>query len=416
MITVGFDFGTHQTKICVEEKEGVELNYSFFKFADDTGKMHYTLPSIIQIDKNDRLLYGYIPPRLEGKIIRYFKQATFTRLTSGPSKTEAILYSIWYVAYILFDLENKYGQAFSIQMGVPSDGAHLDLQKQLAVRILTSAYRLVEDVFKNDKTAFLSATVSELTSLTEFLDYSKNLKEEYAILVFPEAYACLMPLISSSKIEAGMSLMVDIGGGTTDISFFTIKSGRPQVYDFNSVNKGLNFLTDAENRLDEQLDSNVKSSSEINKDRKKDFISTIKCVCQTLIIRLRSEFSKQCRLEEKNLMDALKCRPIIYTGGGSTFKRLRVGYGDFKDVIHISEKEWRTEAISELNTIKALGLCPILSTAYGLSISVANDNIKCEPFQDIFETIRCAVEKKSPYQYGKAYGGFDYGDDWNAWK
>ena len=34
MITVGLDFGTHQTKVCIEDKEGVELNYSFMKFFD----------------------------------------------------------------------------------------------------------------------------------------------------------------------------------------------------------------------------------------------------------------------------------------------------------------------------------------------------------------------------------------------
>ena len=29
MITVGFDFGTHQTKVCIESKGGVELSYTF---------------------------------------------------------------------------------------------------------------------------------------------------------------------------------------------------------------------------------------------------------------------------------------------------------------------------------------------------------------------------------------------------
>ena len=66
------------------------------------------------------------------------------------------------------------------------------------------------------------------------------MKEEYGLLVFPEAYACLNPLISQGKLATGMSLMIDIGGGTTDISFFTIENNKPQVYDFYSINKGLN--------------------------------------------------------------------------------------------------------------------------------------------------------------------------------
>ena len=34
MITVGLDFGTHQTKVCVEEKDRLETRYSFVTFKD----------------------------------------------------------------------------------------------------------------------------------------------------------------------------------------------------------------------------------------------------------------------------------------------------------------------------------------------------------------------------------------------
>lgn len=426
MITVGLDFGTHQTKVCVEEKNGVELSYSFFKFADTEGKLQYTLPSIIMIDGQNRLKYGYVPKGKKKKLIRYFKQATFTSINNGQTQNEAIYYSIWYIAFILFDLEEMYGQDFAIQMGVPTDDARLTHQKQLAAVILASAYTLVEDVFENDKEAFLACTLNQLKEKTEVAIYSKELKDNYGMLVFPEAYACLMPLISSSKIANGMSLMVDIGGGTTDISFFTIKKDpktkqyRPVVYDFNSINMGLNFLTSPDEMDPDRLDSNVQDVSEILKNKRSDFSNNINQVCVALIGKLQREFKKQCNLRMERLMDALKSRPIIYTGGGSTFTILRRGYGGFKDVIHISEKEWRTKSIQELSTIKALGLCPILSTAYGLSISVADDNISCEPFQDIFENIRGAEEEGghvvNKYKYGKAYGGFSYGDDYDAWK
>lgn len=426
MITVGLDFGTHQTKICVEEKNGVELNYSFFKFTDTEGKLQYTLPSIIMIDAQNRLKYGYVPKEKKKKLIRYFKQATFTHNDNGKTKKEATYYSIWYLAFILFDLEEKYGHNFVIQMGVPTDSERLTYRKQLAEIILASAYSLVEDVFKNDKDAFLACTLNELKNKTEVKIYIKEWKETYGMLVFPEAYACLMPLISSSKIVNGMSLMIDIGGGTTDISFFTIKKNHetkqeyPVVYDFNSINKGLNFLTDSEELNSNRLDSSVRNVSEIIKSKRGDYFNGINQVCVALIGKLQKEFKKQCNLHKDRLMDALKSRPIIYTGGGSTFAILRRGYGGFQDVIHISEKEWRTESVQELSTIKALGLCPILSTAYGLSISVTDDDISCEPFRDIFENLR-SVEKESghhvrKYEYGKAYGGFSYGDDYDAWK
>lgn len=426
MITVGLDFGTHQSKVCIEFKEGAELNYKFFTFKDYTGKERYTLPSIIKNREDGLLEYGYLGSSAHGNIIRYFKQATFTTSEGFLSQKEAIHYSIWYLAYILFDLEQKYKQSFAIQMGVPTDGEHYKQQKCLAVRLITSAYHLVEDVFGNDKELFLNTPKTELVSLTKFLPYDEEKKEEFSILVFPEAYACLMPLVKSSKIANGMSLMIDIGGGTTDISFFTIKNQRPQVYAFYSIDKGLNFLTDAISRSITSVDSNVQYESSILRNRKNYFKMDITKVHDRLISRLKNEFRKQSDLDMHRLTDALKSRPIIYTGGGSTFQTLRLCYGGFKDVIPVSEKEWTTEAVSDIAIIKTLGLCPILSTAYGLSISVVDDDIKCdEQFADIFRNIRTRKGKKNKntgatnkqlYTDSYSQDKFSYYDDYDAWK
>lgn len=76
--------------------------------------------------------------------------------------------------------------------------------------------------------------------------------------------------------------------------------------------------------------------------------------------------------------EALKNRPIIYSGGGSTFASLRQSYRDFDDVIYISDGLWRKSYVKEMDEIVALGLCPILTTAYGLSNHASDDNIKLE--------------------------------------
>lgn len=439
MRTVGFDFGTHQTKVCVENREGAELQYEFFKFKDAKGVEQYTLPSVLGVDKKGLVRYGYLSDEVsntsgllqsikslvskqsgfDGKIVRYFKQATFTSTSNNMSKVDAVYYSIWYISYILFDLEAKYGQDFAIQMGVPTDGERLNSQKQLVVRILLSAYRLVEEVFKNDKDAFLRTPIQQLREKTVFIPYSEEKKEEYNILVFPEAYACLMPLIKQNKIASGMSLMIDIGGGTTDISFFTINvENTPQVYGLFSIDKGLNYLTDAMNSNRKRTSSNVESASEILKDRRCSYEKEIESVCLKLNNSLAQEFRKQSRLPMSRLTDALKARPVIYTGGGSTFDIMRKPYLGFKDIIHISKKEWRSECVVDMNRISALGLCPILSTSYGLSISMTHDNIKCEPFRDIFKLFREIQDEGqgNRYQYGRAFGGFSYTDDWDAVK
>lgn len=418
MITVGLDFGTHQTKVCIENKEGVECSYSFMKFEDEYHREYFTLPSIINVGEDGLLSYGHLPRNSKGRLIRYFKQAAFcvNSYVEMP-QVNALFFSCWYLAYILFDLEDLYGTNFTIQMGAPSDSGHLNEKKQIAVRILASAYKLVEEVYENDKEAFLATDIRTLVEKTKIISYSDELKDEYGILVFPEAYACLIPLTSRGKISTGMNLMVDIGGGTTDISFFTIENNKPQVYDFFSIDKGLNFLTGAKTSdMNSRLDSNVSSQSEIKESLRQIYISEVNQECGKLLNRLIKEFKKQTTLSITALNNALVNRPLIYCGGGSTFKVLRHTFGGFKERKQISHNEWDMKSVNDMDEIIRRGLCPILSTAYGLSISVVDDNIEQKPFEDIFENLRNNISQQTQsYTYHHDDRVSLY-DDWDSIK
>jgi hypothetical protein len=70
------------------------------------------------------------------------------------------------------------------------------------------------------------------------------------------------------------------------------------------------------------------------------------------------------------------------------FGTLRRPYGEFKDVIHVSHKEWQLGAIKDIKYIASLGLCPILCTAYGLSMHIADDNVPTCSFDKLFEGVR----------------------------
>lgn len=419
--TVGLDFGTHQTKVCVEEKDGAELEYKFFLFKDKHGVMQYTLPSVIQISTDGKLSYGYMVDNRRKSNIKYFKQSAFQTTSQAQySELDGKLYSIWYIANILFDLEEIYGQNFTIQIGVPSDSSHLDRAKQTAVSIIVSAYKLVEDVFGNDKQQFLDTSIDKLRSLTKIVPYSQENKDHYSILVFPEAYACLKPLIRRGKIATGMSLMIDIGGGTTDMSFFTIENDKPQVYDFYSLGKGLNFLTGADSVYGNSTKTIVKSALEIDHNKRNIYVNEVDHICNNLVEHLKIEYIKQTKLHLFRLTDALKMRPIVYCGGGSTFSTLRIPYGGFSVRQQITPEIWNTKAVNQIDEIKEKGLCPILSTAYGLSISVADDNIDRLPFEEVFESLRGDVEdnQASRRKFGGAISsdGFDYGTDYDAFK
>ena len=428
MITVGLDFGTHQTKICVESRNGTETHYKFNKLKDWDGNMQYTLPSVLCVNPDKTISYGYIDPKSKGQVKRYFKQAVFRDHDSGVLKLwQAAYYSIWYLAYILFDLEELYGKEFTIQMGAPTDSIRLDDRRAIAVTLLVSAYHLVENVFKNDKSAFLKTKYDKLIELTKIEYFSEKQKKAYGILVFPEAYACLMPLIARGKIAHGMSFVIDIGGGTTDISFFTIeetvknsKIYRPQLYDYFSINKGLNYLTGEDQVESEDLykDFHIISGNEINSKKLKILNQEILNLHDDIVRRLKYEWTTQTIHDIDKLKKALRNRPLIYTGGGSTIGLLRRPYEGFSEIHQITYDSWKSKLFDNQALFKDMNLCPVLSTAYGLSISVKNDIITKKPFRDIFEERRKDTKDTiSDYRKkNQMMKEFDYGLDDDAWK
>ena len=186
--------------------------------------------------------------------------------------------------------------------------------------------------------------------------------------------------------------MIDIGGGTTDISFFTIEKDKPQVYAFFSLDKGLNFLTHADDEIKPGVDSNVASASEIDPRRLKYYQKEIRKVCSIIRNDLHKQLKAQTSFMPRTLNNALRGRPLVYSGGGSTFKILRSVYDTYEEIKLISDKEWNDKSVEDIEYIIKDKLCPILSTAYGLAISTENDNIEMKPFSDIFAHLRSSKD------------------------
>ena len=506
-ITVGLDFGTHQTKLCIEDKADINNPiYSFFPFEDLEGKKNIILPSIIQINKDNTLSYGFVdkekckygkkffigctpkfpqridvpeepilpeppmpaillqnPPRnpLEAirfktnydrakksydtqlvlwkqrtqaqkqkherqvkemekayqnelkewykwqnssqtnhrLIYRYFKQSTFSDYKWNCYQSSTYL-SVWYLSYIIFHLEAKYGQDFAIQMGIPTGSDNFEQKKQKAVSLLLTAYHLVEEVFQGDIQTFLATPIHELESLTTFVQYSSEKKFEFGLLVFPEAYAGLKSLTSQKKIESGMSLMVDIGGGTTDITFFTIENEKPKIYDYSSIPFGLNFIVETANpNLQDKFETSLSLYDIPSKSLApaiKQYYTNLSVACYNLVNRLKRAFERTEHPVFK-LINALKNRTVIYSGGGSTYDELRLPVDKFSDIMHINPKVWEGMTIDEIE--KYLPLCPIISTSLGLSISEQDDNVELSTVDDIFKHLEGTyevVEKPKP--------------------
>lgn len=488
-LTVGLDFGTHQTKVCIEDRsDKLHPVYRFFEFADLNGLKQVILPSVVQINSDDTLSYGFVdeskakiskiwrpydipkepsldrvltvmqqepvkpllPPNprsvnpeapqklynswveqcnqvkkayfakkndwcrrmktfwenyksekkeydeyqskeIESQkcVFRYFKIASLSPY-KWPYTINCDTLSICFLAYVILCLEQVYGQDFAIQMGIPTGKSAAIAKKHKAVRLLTSAYRLAEDVYNGDLDKFLSAKFKDLQKEAVLLEYSDGLKDDYYIKVLPEAYASLVTLTSRNRLVTGMNLLVDIGGGTTDISFFEIVDQKPVIYNFESLPVGINYIV--ENSLRPGVDIySIKSdfnSPYIDPSKRKSTIgiysSKLRGHERILIGQIYSAFiAADLRgIPQKYLDEALEHRPLVYTGGGSMYDVLCSPMYNFSEVHTMGPNDWTGLSVEKFNQLK--NLCPVLSVALGLSIATDSDELKLHDVKELF--------------------------------
>ena len=469
-IKIGLDFGTHQTKICIckvpDEGHGVP-EYEFFKFVDLKGQEQYFIPSVIQINNDDTLSYGYVDPedekeglplptlevirpvddshidedahdlylkyslnddfdsegigvlkdllkrkydvdklrykerkeqaqakyeedmkayKRERNLFRYFKQATFAEYP-WDHKIDSNLLCIWYLAYILFLLEEIYPDGFAINMGVPTDDKTFHQKRELGTVILLSAIHLVEDVYEKDLMKFLNEKVDNLIKNTEIKDFSEDDKEFFRLSVFPEAYASLVGLTSKGKLSEGMSINADIGGGTTDITFFIVKNRMPKIYKYWSIPQGLNYIA--------ELSGFDYSEKNFIKNAHKEIIQKFNQKKLEIIYNLERmlvEMVRERGILRSNLFRALQDRIVVYNGGGSTYPEISTPISRFTDVKVADVELWSEEIVKDKKNVGKL--FNLLTTAYGLSVS-ENDS----------EVILCDFDNLlAPYSKVDSYG------------
>ena len=254
-------------------------------------------------------------------------------------------------------------------------------------KILAASYYLVEDVYKNDLRQFLSEKYDVLLSKTVNRGFTKELKEEYWINIFPEAYASLTALTSRGKLPTGMSLTADIGGGTTDISFFTIENGLPMIYKFWSIPRGLNYV--AERSGFDYADGDF--TKRVQQDVIEKFNRKKHEYVYNLVKDLQRKIQNETSIPVKNLRDALKDRILVYSGGGSTYRFLTKPIDTFTDVRIIDASIWNEENIKDKDEVSKLSV--LLTTAYGLSVSVSDDEVKLKSYSSLFAHLPPKYEK-----------------------
>jgi len=534
--TVGLDFGTHQTKVCIEDASNpAQKLYEFVEFLDPNGSSSVLFPSIVQINEDDTVSYGYVdegqckyvnddglgkpkmpdqisqpylvlpnkpskpvfPPEpkadswkdriqslfyrikkeeepditawkedcsrlnieydlilnqwdaecsilqqqynqeietwktdkekreeeytrateewnktpIEKLHYRYFKLATFSDSIKWANKISPEIISIWYITYILLLLQEKLGEDFFTQTGIPSgtNESVLKRQKNKAFSILISAYKLAE-LYKTKE----AVLVAKFSTLLETTKYNRTNSDEdivlYGLNVLPEAYAGLSSITQQKRLETGMSLLVDIGGGTTDIAFFTIREDQPDIHAVISFPRGLNYIF--EQYIKQNGNLSVSDVQDIFFKKKGDrslFLSSISKYhielskdVKKMVTKIQKSFEFRRdvhKLPASRLRDALDNRPVVFCGGGAIYNSMQTSVLNFTDIKLINKNLLNIPSLINMNIDDKL--YTILATSYGLSIPL-EDEIVLTSIEKVFDHI--VAPESNPWDYGYEHG------------
>ena len=229
IINIGFDFGTSSTKICYYDV--LNETHHFFVFDKRLNdQSRYCKPCIIRFSEN-KLFFNGLP---FGKKFNLFKVDMHCK-TYVPDSIDLNVSIKGYQLVALFTanilkiiipyLNKKYDYPkITLQFGVPVD--HLsntklpDSEKEKMFRLAFGIGILLSETKINDFEGMNSSDIITLLNDSEnkYLDLGNR---DDLFSIYPETIAGVGSLLSNNTLERRFRYsIVDIGAGTTDISFF----------------------------------------------------------------------------------------------------------------------------------------------------------------------------------------------------
>lgn len=336
---------------------------------------------------------------------RYFKLASFSSvyLWNSNNYVSPDILSIWYLTYLMLitkihvekNLNEVFEESVSIQMGIPTSTNEI-LSKQIsdhAFKLLVAARELMEMFDKPED--MLCINYKDLIEITRIPTSKVRLKgEEFGFVVLPEAFAGLQSLTNRKRLSRGkMHLLVDIGGGTTDIAFFTITEDlKPNIHIVKSFHKGLNYVFEEFCKSHRKL--SVMEAQDLFFCNQKEFSNAISTYTSELQNQLsamlnvvKQEFYARVGIygkTEDDLVAAINGCPIVYCGGGSMYDKMRVSAKYFTDIRRVDKNTLNIPNLRNRDIDESL--FPILAISYGLSVPQVNEP-EMVPLSVLFEHI-----------------------------
>ena len=376
---IGLDFGTYQSKVCVLDLD--KDVHEFIKFKDNK----FFLPSRVALKKDGTFEYGEALGGGYDEEIRYFKMASaedseFHIETDGPNLNNHSKYdleefgrftpefiSVIYLTQLLLFVQESIKSSsgfgglgtgllgrlmgrvsqqeeieFTVQLGIPTEWSHKKnlRRKRKFENILLLAKRL-QDLYKTSK-SFLLATsdmllgdVKNIQSKLEGIskDEFESELNQSGLSVFPETAAGLSFLLNTKQLFPGFYAVMDVGAGTTDISFFRVMPGNAIKYYasesyivaandlyrlYGGESKSGKRVYDIQNEVNSILQSKVWQKN-------KKLVQVLVELKNLLNKKVSKLFVTRVRQFHTSLIEEYRDQTILLYGGGAQLPRIRNG-------------------------------------------------------------------------------------------
>lgn len=369
---IGFDFGTYQSKACVFDINNSTHEFVFFD--NNT----YFLPSRVARTGNDLFVYGEMKDTSVKEEYRYFKISaaedpefhaeTFGNHLSSSSDfykfTDIINYtpeflSVVYITYALFYIKEKYsklkidadikpslisrflnrskseeGVRYTVQIGIPTEWSHIkNLRRKRKFENILLISELLQKRYLNLNEYLLTPTVRIIEDIKSIYG-SLNFKtpeefgeklNEAGVSVYPETAAGLTFILQTKLLPEGYYATLDIGGGTSDISFFricsngTLKYLASESYMMAANNVYRQYYGDCETMtaLKNAEDEVKRLLGTIKWERELKLLNALKYVDRMLDSVLYKLFNQRVYYYRHDMVSKYCNQPIIMYGGGA---------------------------------------------------------------------------------------------------
>ena len=369
-----------------------------------------------EAEKEFRKKHKYWEDSVKDKkaIYKYFKIATFSQDYPWSADISPKIISTWYLTYVLFCIFEQLPDNTPVQMGIPESigDEYSDIQKRNAEDVYYTAYYLYKHFSSKEK--FLKATYEDILLNTDF-DLYKSIDmdaEQWSqVLLLPEAFAGLLMAAKQGKIGIGMTLLADIGGGSTDISLFNVEESKnsregliPNVSRIISLHKGLNYIyslykQEHYNKSFEQIRALFARSPESFQNEIEEFRQEIIAIVNKEVYAPLYMAGLNRGIPKERIMSVLLDRPVVYSGGGGVYEEFHQRIHIFTEPLSLSKELLSVKNVSNKKvTDEELS---ILAVAYGLSIPQMKEP-EMTPLGELFNHM--TIEEKRRQHTGYEHG------------